>query len=178
MYAKMNIKKDEEITVKYFSGDYSERSENALKNYNFKCDCKLCQLDKDDPYLKSRESLLQEIKMKNLLNLSLNEAFEDVKKMRNLYLNRKEYQFDMILPLQNLAIKLRENFNFKKSASIYMELYDINKERACLVAIDALKDAYNDFKICNQTEKCEYCYKLASEYFENNKVFFERFWLH
>jgi hypothetical protein len=28
--------------------------------------------------------------MKNLLNLSLNEAFEDVKKMRNLYLNRKE----------------------------------------------------------------------------------------
>ena len=58
-----------------------------------------------------------------------------------LYENRSEYQFDLNIPLQKLASKYRENFNFKKSALISEELYEINKEKEFSAAIDALQDA-------------------------------------
>ena len=173
LYAKRDLKKGEEITNRYFQGDYAYRVESA-KTYNFKCDCRLCMLDKDDLNLERRQVLLKEIRSRS--SLSLNEAMEDVKRMRKLYANRSEYQFDLLLPLQNLAVKYRESLNFKKSASISEELYELNKERAFSVAIDSLKDAYNDYKILKKADKHKWCYDTAAAYFSNNDVFFERFW--
>ena len=108
--------------------------------------------------------------------LSLKEAQRDVKLMRKLYLNRTEFQNDLIVPLQNLAFKQRENLNYKESAKLFEEVYEITKERASLVAIDSLRDAYKDYNNCSLTDKSKWCYQSALEYFGDNKIFFERFW--
>ena len=48
IYALRDIKKDEEITIRYFPPElaYVQRNEYAVNKYKFICDCKLCDLDK------------------------------------------------------------------------------------------------------------------------------------
>lgn len=185
LYAKHDIKKNDEITNKYFPGSYASRCESAA-SYNFKCNCRLCLLDEHDLNLEKRQQLLNEIKNKNFEFLSLNEAKKDVKRMRKLYLNRSEYQFDLLVPLQILADKYRENANqavdqvnsnelFQKSALAFEEIYKIN-ESSAFNAIYALKEAYDDYKYLKIKDKQKWCYDTAANYFSNNKIFFEKFW--
>jgi hypothetical protein len=179
LHAKRDIKKNEEITVNYFGiGNYSERMKSAKEGYNFKCDCSLCKFDAADKNLKRRESLVNEIIQKNkqLASISLNELIEDVKKMRSLYANENPHKIGLVFALQNLAIKYRVNFNLKKSAATFEEIYNIHKENCELIAISSLKRAFADYKRCSLHEKCDWCYKTASEYYGSNEAFFKKFW--
>jgi hypothetical protein len=179
LHAKRDIKKNEEITLRYFGADnYSERLNLAKVHYNFKCDCILCKFDRGDKNLKRRESLVEEIiqKKNKLASISLNELIEDVKKMRNLYANDNPNKTGLVFALNLLAIKYRLNLNFKKSAITFEEIYNIFKENCEIISISSLKRAYNDYKRCSLHEKCEWCYKTASEYYGNNEAFFKRFW--
>ena len=132
IYAKKDIKKGEEITVNYFRSDEkSERKEKCFKHYNFKCDCRLCELDAKDINLKEREPYLKEILNKraneNLTKISLNELLEDEKFMRKSYAKRNELQIGLIEALENLALKYLQLFNFEKSAATFEEIYNIAK---------------------------------------------------
>ena len=179
LHAKQDIKKNEEITVKYFGTDnYSERMKSAKERYNFECDCSLCKFDAADENLERRETLVNEIiqKKKQLASISLNELIEDVTKMRHLYANENPHKIGLVFALQNLAIKYRVNFNFKQSATTFEEIYNICKENCELIAICSLKRAYVAYKRCSLLEKCDWCYKTASEYYGSNQVFFKRFW--
>ena len=178
IYARKDLKKDEEITVNYFGTEnYSKRKE-SMQVYDFECDCKLCTLDASDANLKNRESLHKGIvsKRKNLARVTLNEAIGDVKLMRQTYEKRPELQEALVLPLKNLAVKYRENFNYRKSAAIFEEIYEISKEGDFHITIIALKAAYNDYKACLLSDKFNWCHKTAAEYFENNEKYFETLW--
>jgi len=184
LYAKRDIKKDEEINNKYFSGMYSSRNEIA-KTYNFKCDCRLCMLDKADSNLEKRQLLLMTIRNKSFASLSLNEALDDVKKMRKLYSTRTEYKFDLVPPLQILANKYRENAItnaakskslLQKSAVVLEEIYKINVDLNAFNAIYTLKEAYDVYSDLEAKDKQKWCYDTAANHFFNNEVFFEKFW--
>ncbi len=180
MYAIRDIKKNEEITTHYFSSSdtYAERGERAFKTYNFKCDCQLCKLDREDSNLKKREKLLHEImtNMKKIDRLSLNECLEDVSRMRNTYSKRTDLQVGLIPALLKLACKYRENFNYQTSAKIFEEAYYVAKDIDFMYAITALKQASVCYKLSAQQDLHDWCYENASQYFGNNKPFFEKFW--
>ena len=177
IYAKKDIQKNEEITVKYFSGDYAERVENALKVHNFKCDCHMCQLDSIDLNQEMRKMILSEIneKKKNL-KMTLNEAIEYVEMMRKTYGKRTEYLTSMIVPLQNLALKYRDSSKLKEAARTFEQVYEITKVSNCLVAIDSLREASLEYKRLGKKDKVNWCIQTAKDYFQNNQVFFDRFW--
>jgi len=184
LYAKRDIKKDEEITNKYFSGVYSNRNEIS-KTYNFKCDCRLCVLDKADTNLEKRQLLSMTIRNKNFASLSLIEAIDDVKKMRKLYSSRTEYKFDLVVPLQVLANKYRENAVtnaakskslLQKSALVLEEIYKINVDLNAFNAIYTLKEAYDVYNDLEAKDKQKWCYDTAANHFSNNHAFFEKFW--
>lgn len=179
LYAKRDIEKNEEVTVKYFDGteSYSKRVDTALVR-GFKCDCSLCRFDAADDSLLSRESLVDELilKRKQLALISLREAEEDVKLMRLVYSNRNYRRTGLVFALQHLAMKHRLNRDFKMSAEIFEEIYEISKEDCELVAIFSLRQAYEDYKCCSIYDKCEWCYTKAAEYYSNNDAFFKRLW--
>lgn len=177
IYAKKDIKTNEEITVKYFSGDYNERVESALKIHNFKCDCRMCELDADDSNQELRKLILNELsEKKKTTRLSLNEAIEYVDMVKKSYGKRTEYLGGLIAPLQTLAFKYRDSQKHKEAAKTFEQVYEITEVSNCLVAIDSLKEASFDYKKMGKKDKVNWCIQTARDYFLNNQTFFERFW--
>jgi tetratricopeptide (TPR) repeat protein len=184
IHALKDIKKDEEITIRYSpSGytnliNYAERSDITSRLYNFKCDCQLCKLDGQDFNLKKREKLSKEVmsKMTKIEKLSLNECLEDVAQMRDTYSKRSDLQISLIPALLNLGRRYRENFNYQKSTKIFEELFHLTKNVSFMHAIFALKQASIDYEQTICKEKYDWCYETALEYFGKNKPLFKKFW--
>ncbi len=179
LYAKRDISKNEEITVRYFDGaeNYSIRKKTAL-NRGFRCDCPQCKFDSVDKNLMQRESLVDELllKRKKLRSISFNETLEDVKMMRQVYSDGNLRKTGLALALQHLAMKYRVIGDFKQSAEIFEEIYHISKEACELVSIFSLKQAFNDYELCSLHKKSKWCYEKASEYYGDNLTFFKRLW--
>jgi hypothetical protein len=137
----------------------------------------MCELDSRESNEEMRKIILNEIneKKKNS-KMSLNEAIEYVELMKKTYGQRTEYLTSMIVPLQNLALNYRENSKLKESARTFEQVYEITKVSNCLIAIDSLKEASFDYKILGKKDKANWCIQTAKDYFQNNNVFFERFW--
>ena len=80
----------------------------------------------------NRDELLYQILTKNAnqneRQISINEMLNDVQKMRSLYSNRQELQLQMITPLELLARKYRKSLEFKKSAQVFEEIFELTKD--------------------------------------------------
>lgn len=82
--ANKDIKANEEITLNYIGCNknysYNERLE-FIKGFNFTCDCRLCELDRDDENLFKREILIDKLTIKNSMQFvdDLSEVLNDLK---------------------------------------------------------------------------------------------------
>lgn len=181
-YTQKDVEKGEELTIRYFSPEWtwSQKVERATEIYGFTCDCQLCKLDESDPMRKIREQLVNQMKMKNSTReVSISEALTDMTKMRYTYIKRPELQILLISPIQILAFKYRQNFNYGQSAKYFEELFEKIKDFNDFGAITLLKEAYADYLNCSYPEKSESCKEKAFHFFNSlsmNKVYYERLW--
>jgi len=181
-YSIKNIQKDEEITISYFppEWDYNLKIERSIDVYGFKCDCKLCEMDENDPMRIERDNLLKEIQLKNMNQIvSIDESIMDLERMKKTYLNRPEARCQLIKPLEILAVKYRMDLEYQNSAKCFEEAFDIIKDYNDFLAITMLKECYFDYKKSSQTKKCQLIEKKATEYFESislNKLYYEKLW--
>ena len=181
-YSIKDIQKDEEVTIRYFPPEWSfkVKIERSIDIYGFKCDCKLCALDEKDPMLQVREKLINEIDLKNMSKkVSISESLTDLQNIKQTYSNRTEAKFQLMNPLEILAVKYRMNLENKKSAKCFEEIFEIIKDYNDFGAIAMLKECHIDYKKCMQTKKCELIKKKAIEYFESislNKLYYEKIW--
>jgi len=175
IFANRDIEKGKEISSKYFYGDYNERTRVALTKYGFKCDCELCELDKSDLNLASRQKLLNKIKDSSVQNIQ--DAKKNFKLMLQTYANRSRLQIDLVTPLEMLANKYRQENKLKFSAETFVKIYEILKETSFTQhTIESLKNASKDYKECGLDEKSNLCIKRAHEYFGTQSYIFEDFW--
>jgi hypothetical protein len=131
----------------------------------------------------NRDELLYQILTKNAnqneRQISINEMLNDVQKMRSLYSNRQELQLQMITPLELLARKYRKSLEFKKSAQVFEEIFELTKDNNDFISIAVLKEAFLDYKNCSQEKKSESCRQKAYDYFIDIYRFkpcFEELW--
>jgi len=183
LFAREDIAKNEEITINYMGCNktilYSGRIE-CLKDYHFKCDCRLCCLDEKDEKLNERNALIQELheKNSNFVSISLKKVLEDVKLMEKTYSKRPDLQLGMVIALQNLACKYRHDNEWKKSAETWERIYMVAKEtleRPFLICV--LHSAYCDYAKCFERKLSLSCKKKAPEFYEErHKRYFEMIW--
>lgn len=182
IYALRDIKKNEEITIRYFPPElaYTQRDEYAVNKYKFKCDCQLCDLDRKDSMRTVRDELFYKIITKNSnQQIILNELVADVNKMRTTFANRPKFQLQLITPLDILAKKYRNTCDYKKSAKCFEEIFELTKDNNDFIALAVLKEASNDYKNGSQIKKSEKCKEKALNYFTqiySQKPIFEQIW--
>ena len=150
------------------------------------CECEMCSFSKADKKLELRKSLVtkynKEFKVpsKDLsmseLKKSIPKMLNIVKELRSTYNCVSEYQQDLILPLQSLAIMNTLNFNFSNSAQCLEEIYHINKRTSIDIATISLLEAYEIYKLLNMSTKARWCFETASSsFFSNDTHFFNYF---
>ena len=185
LFARQDIAKNAEININYMgcnkTNSYSDRIK-FIDNYNFKCDCRLCILDKKDEKLSDRDLLIRQLHERNA-NLSfepvsLEEALYGVKLMEKAYSERPDLQIGMVIALQNLACTYRMNNKPKKSAETWHRIFMVSREsleRSFLICM--LFFAYSDYVQCFEGKLALSCKKQASEFYEESqKKYFEMIW--
>jgi tetratricopeptide (TPR) repeat protein len=179
--AKRDIEKSEEVTLSYFGCNlyftFDQRME-YIKNYEFVCSCKLCQVDRGDENLQKREILIETLKVKSFRSMSLKEALDDVKLMEDTYLRRPHLQHGMYWALMNLARRYRFEKRFKKSAQTFERIYEVAEE-GCEESflMSMLFHAYSDYSQCFESKKTKVCKRKAQEFYgELQKSYFEMRW--
>jgi hypothetical protein len=59
IYAFSSINEGEELTTSYVRTDYAlDKREQVLKKWGFKCECKLCTLDRSEPEAEKQRQML------------------------------------------------------------------------------------------------------------------------
>lgn len=163
-----DVQKGEELCIRYFPPEiaFSQREEYTMNKFKFKCDCILCNTDRNDPVRLQRDQLFYQIVTKNAQEqISFNDALSDVQKMRSTYTNRLELQQQMITPLFILANKYRNVPTYKKSAKCFEEIFDITKDSNDFISVAVLKEAATDYQKCSNAKKVESCRQKALDYF-------------
>ena len=96
-----------------------------------------------------------------------------VKELRSAYNCRSEFQKDLTLPLQSLAMMHKLNLNYLESAQCMEEIYHINKHNSINIATICLLEAYELYKRLNMSTKARWCFQTASSsFFSNDNHFF------
>lgn len=185
IYANHDINKGEEITLSYAPNDSFNKKEEILQHFGLKCDCKMCELDRNDKFLKQREAILQEnmepIKKlmkfdsgesKVKLNDKLKKALTFYNKIKDSYKNRNELRCGMVFPSLALGNIYRQLGAFDKSTETFMELFEDIKLVDRMVALSCLIESANNNYMTSKLEEARKCFRLAKEYFVGDKLHF------
>lgn len=81
VYAVRDIKKGEEVTLSYNNPfyPYSKREKHFRGTYGFKCECELCELERNDPEREERAALVDAcIKYKELVRTNPKKVIAEV----------------------------------------------------------------------------------------------------
>ncbi len=177
IYTRRDVSKGEELTINYVSPllKYSVRKEKFFNTFQFKCDCEMCQLDEMDLLRPKREELVGKIIFANK-NQSISETVDDVNRIQQTYLQRTKFKYQLVYPLEYLALKYRASRMFAESAKCYEQIFDAIKDCNEFLAIASLKEAYVDYRKCSEIEKSNSCQTRAAEYFVNLKTLFDVVW--
>lgn len=145
-----NVKKGEELTTPYFPLDSLEEREKRAKSFGFKCNCAMCEEERNDLVnVKKRAQLL-----KNLDNLKTkNDAKKWKSFIENLkmtYQNRNKYKYDLISPYGHLAKSLMLELKLNQGIDCFKKALNLSKECGDLTTAIKINSEIN--RLLNMTE--------------------------
>ena len=117
-HAIKDIKKGEEITTMYSQPfrSFPSRDQSFRLNYGFTCECRLCQLDRNDAECEERERLVEMCKAVTVFEAGVNidEVLATVTSLLNqvivlIWLFRESESFMRLLHIIGYEVKLWTN---------------------------------------------------------------------
>ncbi|KAH7716696.1 TPR domain-containing protein [Aphelenchoides avenae] len=134
-FTMVDIKQGEELTFSYESlSDSYEYRKSHLMTYGVVCDCRLCELDREDPRCTEREELAEEIdklvenppKGKTLVP-TLTRLVDQI---RETYIGRSELKTQLYWPLRALADAHQKMGEYAEAVKYFHEAVNCIPESA------------------------------------------------
>uniref|UniRef100_A0AC34FAR2 SET domain-containing protein n=1 Tax=Panagrolaimus sp. ES5 TaxID=591445 RepID=A0AC34FAR2_9BILA len=101
IHAAVDIKKGDEIFLSYVSSllEYSDRKKK-FQAWKFACSCKLCEIDSKDEFCANRHQMVEKFTEYARTNIKspklvISQGESILKKIREMYSNRKEYKINL-----------------------------------------------------------------------------------
>lgn len=113
-------------------------------------------------------------------HLNLNESLAYLQKLKQTYLNRRDYdlyRFGLMHPLQIIAEKYSSNMEHRKALKYLEEIFELIKDYNDFQALLTLKEMVECYR--NMNKNIDICQKKAMDYFKSmhfSKTFYEAIW--
>ncbi|KAI1698325.1 SET domain-containing protein [Ditylenchus destructor] len=147
IHAICDLRKGEEITHNYVSPTipYKERLE-ALQRYGFKCDCELCESERNDPAYEQRLKLWDKMLPKDAKvgvdeepKKYLDFALPLVQKFRETYTIENKIRIHLFKPLTAISSAYQTIGDYENSAKILEEAFNCLGEKfECNLGVETL----------------------------------------
>uniref|UniRef100_A0A914PPY3 SET domain-containing protein n=1 Tax=Panagrolaimus davidi TaxID=227884 RepID=A0A914PPY3_9BILA len=166
IHATTDIKKGDELCFTYISplNEQSERKEK-LNGWKFTCECQLCEADaKDTDFSKRRKMMLEFQEYSKIHEKTPQKVIDEgeklLPKIRETYVERKNFKIDLVLVLNILSSAYEYNGNIEKEIKCLQEIIT-HAENCPIYALG--------FDLA--TKNLAICYSLTGNYVEAKKIF-------
>jgi hypothetical protein len=177
------------LTISYYEAKALEEREYLSSRYCFKCNCKLCQVERKDSHLKQRQDLVKKIKSKLDKNNSshvepvLNEANKLLKKLQPLYTSGLYGEDEKLKIDLMFAFKLLADYNFKlknfeKSGDINMQIFERFYALVEIQPVNCFFKAVQTFNKIGNVEKLKNSIKIGKSLFIGDANIFKYIFCH
>jgi hypothetical protein len=134
------LKSNEEITIPYIDVTLSfDERKKFFESYKFVCNCKLCEIDRNDPNYTCREILINEKHMAILTQKSpvlLWKFIDEIKGTFDGFRNEMKYQ--LIGLFESLAEMFKQQGDYRSELSTYTEILSITENYLDYISIVVL----------------------------------------
>ncbi len=154
------------------------RRSQVCEDFGFQCRCRLCEIDRSDPSIETRQAAIESLKGKLVSEdeETLVAEGDFVQSIRDTYTKSdrdEELKIDLIQPLMLQAEFYSKIDQMDKSASAYLQIYETFKGVDEYAALYSLFEAAKAFKLNSKLEETERCLKLAGELFIGHLDYFQ-----
>lgn len=171
-YASRDIEEGEELTAQYCDAlDAYDDRVKTCSQYNFQCDCRLCELDQNDQNRKIRTYYFNYF-LVNLKNSNF-DKLDFYQKFKETYSNRNELQLDLIHPLQAMILYYKQQNDFKKAGDVFMEIYELVRDFGSFINACILFHAIEFFTSVYLMDEAKRFYTFAKKEFVGHPDYFD-----